>query len=286
MELRWDYTTCTDYRTLEPCYQRFNQLTNGSNSSTFPISKSPCVCHITASLTHGIPWNVFLYYGIENMYQSYLPYSESVDDQQMYGRLNGTKGACGELTARNSTPYAPCGLMANSLFNDTIELYRVIEHPTVSRLCCSGLPTKLSLTFQKGQFLLRVPLFRTGITWTPKYAVKNPPVPKTCPAGEPPLKCAFNGTIPPPNWLRPIWELDPTDPENNGYANEHLQSWLRFAPFRSFRRLYGRVDHLHRTPAPNKEAVKFFNKELPNGTYVFSITYSMWSAVRSGSSVR
>lgn len=123
--------------------------------------------------------------------------------------------------------------------------------------------------------LVPVPLHTTDITWTPDYAVKNPPTPKHCPAHMSSLECAFNGTIRPPNWNRSLWELDPGRPENNGYRNEMLQSWLRPAPFTPFRKLYGRVDHKQILSVPNRIAAEhFFGSMLPNGSYLLKVTYS------------
>lgn len=120
-----------------------------------------------------------------------------------------------------------------------------------------------------------MPLFSTGITWTPKYAVKNPPVKDSCPASMSKLECAFNGTSSPPNWHTHIWELDKSDEENNGYKNERLLSWMRFAPFGIFRKLYGRVDHQQTKTMPNKYAADYyFSKTLSNGTYLLKINYN------------
>ena len=97
----------------------------------------------------------------------------------------------------------------------------------------------------------------------------------SCPAGVSKLQCAFNGTASPPNWHRHIWELDPEDAENNGYKNERLLSWMRFAPFGVFRKLYGRVDHQQVKTVRNAYAAQYyFGKTLSNGTYLLNISYS------------
>ena len=82
------------------------------------------------------------------------------------------------------------------------------------------------------------------------------------------LKCAFEGSISPPNWHSPIWSLDPNNSDNNGYMNQHFKTWMRSAPFPSFRKLWGLVDH-------NMEGLNgSFSKQLHDGDYVITIEYS------------
>ena len=46
---------------------------------------------------------------------------------------------------------------------------------------------------------------------------------------------SFNGAVPPPNWQINVTQLDPEDPENNGYKNEDLIVWMRTAALPTFR---------------------------------------------------
>lgn len=54
---------------------------------------------------------------------------------------------------------------------------------------------------------------------------------------------AFNQTVKPLYWSKPVYELDPKNASNNGYENEDLIVWMRTAAFPSFRKLYRRIDH-------------------------------------------
>ena len=74
---------------------------------------------------------------------------------------------------------------------------------------------------------------------------------------------AFNGTAHPPNWQKPVYELDQTDPQNNGYENEDLIVWMRTAALPNFRKLYRRVNH-----------TGVFADGLPAGNYTLNINYS------------
>jgi hypothetical protein len=68
---------------------------------------------------------VLLYYRLTNFYQNHRRYVKSLDTDQLNGKFisNSTisSSACNPLKlAPNGKAYYPCGLIANSLFNDTI----------------------------------------------------------------------------------------------------------------------------------------------------------------------
>lgn len=73
----------------------------------------------------------------------------------------------------------------------------------------------------------------------------------------------------PPYWRKPVYELDPHDPNNNGFINEDFIIWMREAAFPNFKKLYG---ILNRNMEP-------FADGLPAGNYTISIAYSILSAL-------
>ena len=88
---------------------------------TTPVNTSVC------SLRFNIPDNlhppVLLYYRLTNFYQNHRRYVKSLDSDQLKGTAvhNNSLGACDPLdTDHDGKPYYPCGLIANSVFNDTI----------------------------------------------------------------------------------------------------------------------------------------------------------------------
>lgn len=72
------------------------------------------------------------------------------------------------------------------------------------------------------------------------------------------------GTTKPVNWRKPVYELDDSDPENNGFINEDLIVWMRTAALPTFRKLY-RIIQKKPNMAPT----------LPSGKYVLNVTYSI-----------
>lgn len=71
------------------------------------------------------------------------------------------------------------------------------------------------------------------------------------------------------NWRKPVFELDASDPDNNGFINEDLIVWMRTAALPTFRKLYRIIQK-----KPNMVPT------LPSGNYILSVTYSiLWRVV-------
>ncbi|XP_061823918.1 cell cycle control protein 50B [Nerophis lumbriciformis] len=188
-----------------------------------------CVCTLEFSIDRLIEGPVFFYYGLSNYFQNYRRYSVSRDDNQLYGDLDSFKSPLDECAPyqynSDNVPIVPCGSIANSMFNDTFRLFQTVN----------------------GQPRL-VPLDGKGIAWWTDYNIKfrNPSVT--------PLRDAFNGTVMPLFWPRPAFELDTSDPANNGFINQDFLVWMRRAALPDFRKLYRRItegDYADGLPAGN-----------------------------------
>lgn len=75
-------------------------------------------------------------------------------------------------------------------------------------------------------------------------------------------------------WQKPVYELDPDDPTNNGFINEDLIIWMREAAFPNFKKLYGVLNR----------ADEVFAKGLPAGNYTIDINYSILSLLGASAS--
>lgn len=142
-ELAIDYTDCNSTATEEfslipdskvhasfssdkqmnkPQWRRVEQSVRPPYS-TGNISNTP-VCTLQFSIPNDIGPPVYLYYRLTNFYQNHRRYLKSLDTSQLKGNAldNGTidGSSCNPLKLRDGKAIYPCGLIANSLFNDTI----------------------------------------------------------------------------------------------------------------------------------------------------------------------
>ncbi|XP_067126950.1 cell cycle control protein 50A [Centruroides vittatus] len=222
----------------------YTNCTNERNESCADVIakdiKSQCRCNLTFQLPN-FKKEVYMYYGLTNYYQNHRRYVKSRDDAQLVGQsLEGSRECIPFQKFKNSSVeyyVAPCGAIANSLFNDSLKLYYIDDNNQE----------------------IAIGLKKTGIAWPTDKNVKFKNPPGNVTDGK-----AFKNTIPPPNWRKPVWQLDLKDENNNGYQNEDLIVWMRTAALPTFRKLYRRINH-------NQER---FKNGLPNGTYKLVVDYN------------
>ncbi|XP_004837493.1 cell cycle control protein 50B [Heterocephalus glaber] len=198
-----------------------------------------CLCAWHFTLAERFPGPVYLYYELTDFYQNNRRYSVSRDNAQLSGlpdSLRHPTNECAPYQFARGLPVAPCGAIANSLFNDTFTLWH---------------------QRQPGAPYVEVPLDRAAIAWWTDYHVKfrNPPLVNGS------LALAFQGTAPPPNWPRPVYELSP-DPNNTGFVNQDFVVWMRTAALPTFRKLYARIRQGN------------YSAGLPSGAYRVDIAYN------------
>ncbi|XP_029796542.1 cell cycle control protein 50C-like isoform X3 [Suricata suricatta] len=191
---------------------------------------------LSAKSIKEIEGNVYLYYKLYGFYQNLYQYILSRSNSQLMGTDLKDVGNCAPFSkSHNGTPIAPCGAIANSIFNDTIILSYNLN----------------------SSIHIKVPMLRSGITWwTDKYVkFQNPSTFN--------LSSAFAGTAKPPYWSKPVYELDLQDPGNNGFLNDDFIVWMRTAAFPTFKKLYRRLNR-----------IQYFVEGLPAGNYSFNISYN------------
>ncbi|KAM3607500.1 uncharacterized protein V6R79_008874 [Siganus canaliculatus] len=225
-----------DYTEAGTCNLCFEQRKNASYAT------KTCQCKVVFEIKTAFKGDVFFYYGLQNFHQNLRRYMDSRDDAQLLGQLANLKDPstyCSSFrTNQDGLPIAPCGAVANSMFNDTFSLayVRPDEEP------------------------IPVPLYRRGITWYTDKNIKfhNPK------SGNLTLAEVFNGTVMPPFWQRPVYDFSPSDPSNNGFLNDDLIVWMREAAFPTFKKLHGIL---------NRGSLPFTNG-LPAGNYSIDIVYN------------
>ena len=221
------------------------------------IVPKPCTCKIEFELEQDFRKDVYVYYGLSNFYQNHRRYVRSRDDNQLLGNPKTVNSDCEPFAhaldpSDNFTlkPIAPCGAIANSMFNDTF---------------------KLDLVDPNGQKNRNILLSETGIAWSTdkKIRFQNPRHSN----GSAGLEAAFAGTIKPPDWRQPVYKLSKDD-DNNGFQNEHLIVWMRTAALPTFRKLWAIVNI--------RESFKEDLEALPGGKYSLTIGYNYPVTVFNG----
>ncbi|XP_075870754.1 transmembrane protein 30C [Nelusetta ayraudi] len=229
-ELRKEYTMAG---TCNLCYTKRENMSS---------AQEECSCMVTLELKTPFKGDVFFYYGLKNFHQNLRRYMDSRDDAQTLGwesKLKDPSSYCVPFQKDpDGVPYAPCGAVANSMFNDTFDLF---HHVSLTRMT-------------------RVPLRRTGLTWYTDKNIKfrNPKTENQT------LAQVFNGTAKPAYWREPVYKLDASDKYNNGFINDDFIVWMREAAFPNFKKLYGILDRQSEQ----------FRDGLPAGNYSVSISYN------------
>lgn len=228
-EMKMDYT---EAGTCDRCFEKRKNVSHAAES---------CSCTVVFALEKPFKGDVFFYYGLRNFHQNLRRYMDSRDDGQMVGRKTNLKNPSSYCKPfdkdANGVPYAPCGAVANSMFNDSF---------TLTYYNISGETHKV--------FLLR-----QGITWYTDKNVKyrNPKTDNLT------LPEVFKDTVKPLYWKKPVYDLDPLDPTNNGFVNDDLIVWMREAAFPNFKKLYGILNR-----------ARPFEEGLPAGNYTIDIDYN------------
>ncbi|MCJ1373346.1 hypothetical protein MMC20_004574 [Loxospora ochrophaea] len=133
-EISIDYTDCNTTAPLSDSLTGFEQIPSSKTHSYFKSPVSPgkepmwrrntTACFLQFTLPNDIGPPVLFYYQLTNFYQNHRRYVKSLDANQLKGTAvpasTISSGSCDPLRlAPDGRPYYPCGLIANSIFNDT-----------------------------------------------------------------------------------------------------------------------------------------------------------------------
>ncbi|KAJ9165318.1 Lem3/Cdc50 [Coniochaeta hoffmannii] len=237
-EIRLDYTTCykdaTSELTTMPSdnvHSAFKNYTTWlppqwkvtNKSVTYDgVTKEYPLCTLEFSIPEDMGPPVLFYYHLTAFYQNHRRYVRSFLDKQLKGdavdasTINGSD--CDPLTHDLSTnidprPIYPCGLIANSMFNDTFS-------------------SPVMLNTQSGDNKTYVMTNDSGIAWSSDKKLYG----KT--------KYNISQIVPPPNW-RERYPHGYT--ETNGPPDlsswEAFMVWMRTAGLPDFSKLYQRNDN-------------------------------------------
>lgn len=235
-----DYSTCADQsdnnNTFQPVpsdkhYRYFKQDTQPGQAPQWKWNTTQkvywpglepvptTVCSILFDIPNAIGPPVLFYYRLTNFYQNHRRYVKSLDANQLSGKAvdNNTlaRGACDPLYLdATGRPYYPCGLIANSLFNDTFASPIWLDVANSSS--------------SNETYLMK----NTGIAWTSDASLYGN------------TAYDYSTIAVPPNWVL-RWGPDgytKDNPPPNLNTDEAFQVWMRLAGLPTFNKLAMRND--------------------------------------------
>ncbi|ORZ23482.1 ligand-effect modulator 3 family [Absidia repens] len=188
---------------LDPSWQNPNNL-----------SIPQCILDFTVPSTMTGP--LYMYYRLTNFYQNHRLYIKNLDADQLLGSASTSstlRTNCDPLATTDDGLWVyPCGLIANSMFNDTASNFTSISE---------GSGTK-QYTFST-----------SNIAWpTDKQKYK-------------PTQYTNAQIVPPPNWAKryPDGKYDDQHPPPDLSTMERFMVWMHVAALPDFRKIWARNDN-------------------------------------------
>jgi hypothetical protein len=238
-ELSIDYTHCSSQATADftempsnliaadfktknssSAYRWRTNLINvpyGAASADYTVPTNSCTIQFDIPNSIGAP--VLLYYRLTKFYQNHRRYVKSLDQDQLQGQFRDNSSidssTCDPLKLDpNGKAYYPCGLIANSIFNDTF------QSPVLLNAAASS-ASNATYTMSNA-----------SIAWGSDGALyKKTPY-------------TNDQVVPPPNWIK-RWPYGYTDdfpiPDISDW--QEFQVWMRTAGLPTFSKLALRSDN-------------------------------------------
>ncbi|KAL5112176.1 Cell cycle control protein 50A [Taenia crassiceps] len=220
-------------------------------------SLGPCQCTVNFTLDADLKGPLYVFYGLTNFFQNHRRYVMSRDDEQLNGKPITVPSVDCEPYRYNveggvKKIIAPCGAIANSLFNDTfvLRLVRNINGNIISS------PVEFSMD---------------NIAWKSDRDVKF---------GRP---TSWENTTKPINWPKPVQEI--TSDAYSGYSQ--LLVWMRTAALPNFRKNYADIvqkgEFVNGLPAGYYEVDIDYSYPVTqfSGTKRFIISQASWLGGRN-----
>lgn len=227
--LQLDYSKCTElhsseYEKVPSKYTNWHFRHKNTNpefqwkvvNSTDAFGDLEQTCFVQFNLPRDLKPPIYLYYRLTNFYQNHRKYVELFDLTQLQGSdvsAGSLSSNCNPLRLSGSgddeKAIYPCGLIANSFFNDTFSSPVLLNSKSSSN----------NETYE---------LTEKGIAWlSEKHRFKN-------------TTYSPSQIVPPPNWhkMYPDGYNDTNIPDVSEW--EHLQNWMRTAGLPTFYKLYSK----------------------------------------------
>jgi hypothetical protein len=204
-----------------PTWTKRDYIATYYNGSVLKANVSTTLCTIDFTIPNEMNPPVLFYYRLTNFYQNHRRYAKSFNTDQLLGKavpastIHGSD--CTPLTTVEvngvSKPYYPCGLAANSVFNDTFSSPVLLDVP-------GGHADNQTYYMQNS----------TDISWSTDKKLYGP------------SSYNWSDVVVPPNWI-PRYPDGYSDDYHPDLVNdEAFQVWMRLAGLPTFSKLVQRND--------------------------------------------
>lgn len=217
-EVNIDYSHCGDqtdsFTSIPGKYTGFHFKQSTKPEFEWKVDGSRCVIQFNVP---DLKPPLYLYYKLTNFYQNHRKYVESYDLDQLAGKAlssDDVTDSCKPLKHRQYNGEQrliyPCGLIANSYFNDTIS-------------------SPVLLNARNGENNQTYTFTDQDISWSSdrKHKFKK-------------TKYKPEDVVPPPNWDKQYPDGYTEENMPDLLQMEHLQNWMRTAALPNFYKLYGK----------------------------------------------
>lgn len=180
-------------------------------------------CTVNFTIPSDMKHPVLFYYKLTNFYQNHRRYAKSFSIDQLSGSAVSASsiagGDCAPLTTEMvdgvRKPYYPCGLAANSQFNDTFSSPILLNVPNAA-------PGEDLRVYEMKN--------KTGISWASDRALYGQ------------TKYKWEDVLVPPNWVKRYPNNYTEEHHPNLVEDEAFQVWMRLAGLPVFSKLAQRND--------------------------------------------
>ena len=218
-----------------------NDQSSECGITTANVKKS---CELQFVLSSDVPGDLYVYYELTNFYQNHRLYVKSYNNRQLMGEdvleSDLEKSCTTKTNADDGRLLSPCGLIANSYFNDKIgfEYEDSLHHKNMD---------ESNIAWPSDSDKFKQPDGFISVPDPDGKPCEDLGLPSDCQAAR------YNGEdykfyYPDPSNVQYLYETysDPPPGEGGispivGVTDEHFMVWFRTAARPNFRKLYGRI---------------------------------------------
>lgn len=200
-------------------------------------------CQLDFTITEDTDGPLYVYYGLTNFYQNHRLYVKSQSTKQLLNleyTLDEVETDCAPMVYSNESKLLyPCGLIANSFFNDKIWFDYSNSGSNVAAMDESGIAWDSD--FEK---FMQPTGFDYKEVASSSVTCASVGLPADCKLyTNPATGVSYRYWYPNEDTTEYLYEkyyplIDPT----KGLQDEHFMVWMRTAALPNFRKLYGRID--------------------------------------------